>query len=416
MNYFPLYGIEFNLAVGCKLDCRFCPQEIFLENYFSHGTHPPTMLSFKNFEKMLSRLEPGRCVSFCAHSEPFSNPECIPMILHAYEKGYILSICTTGTSVAKEELAQIKHIPFIAFYLHVPDKEMNSKFVINDSYLEVLEYIVDNFTISMLAHHGTCHPAVKEIVSKVDTPLVVNTDTLHDRSGHISHPWVKPTRWEEKIVCLMEPTRTPLHTLRSQYPIAHPDGRVTLCCNDYGMEHVLGNFLTQSWEEMIENDPLRRIEDGCDVSRYDLCRKCSGAVAARKLPAMRLKKAIFEGDTELRARDRDGILPKLQSAKKIAIVGLGHLFREQYFMFLWNEAFAAFFFVDNNPNLWGQPLPNGKSIRSVETLRNVPGTLAVTFTRNDVELASQLAAMGIPHINIFEILSLFDSSSMRSGQ
>ena len=29
-----------------------------------------------------------------------------------------------------------------------------------------------------------------------------------------------------------------------------PDGTLVVCCQDYGMKHVLGNLLEESWEEI----------------------------------------------------------------------------------------------------------------------------------------------------------------------
>lgn len=58
-----------------------------------------------------------------------------------------------------------------------------------------------------------------------------------------------------------------------------PDGRVLLCCMDYGMKHVLGNLMEQSYEEIMNGKEINKIKDAIngDESIDVLCRGCSSA-------------------------------------------------------------------------------------------------------------------------------------------
>ena len=58
-----------------------------------------------------------------------------------------------------------------------------------------------------------------------------------------------------------------------------PDGTVLLCDFDYGMQHVLGNLLEQTYEEILSGRELERIRKGMegDSQQDILCRKCSCA-------------------------------------------------------------------------------------------------------------------------------------------
>ena len=55
-----------------------------------------------------------------------------------------------------------------------------------------------------------------------------------------------------------------------------PDGTVVLCCNDFGMEHVLGNLLNQDYCQILKSESMRQIKRGMnlDESIPILCRKC----------------------------------------------------------------------------------------------------------------------------------------------
>lgn len=74
-----------------------------------------------------------------------------------------------------------------------------------------------------------------------------------------------------------------------------PDGTLVLCCQDYGMKHILGNLLHDSWQDIQKGYAYqyfkRGLKDGsCDI----LCRKCADAKRVTELPAMRIKQLVSE--------------------------------------------------------------------------------------------------------------------------
>ena len=55
-----------------------------------------------------------------------------------------------------------------------------------------------------------------------------------------------------------------------------PDGTVVLCAMDFGMDHVLGNLLMQSYEEVMASpvlDELRRCMES-EKNGSCICREC----------------------------------------------------------------------------------------------------------------------------------------------
>ena len=51
-----------------------------------------------------------------------------------------------------------------------------------------------------------------------------------------------------------------------------PNGDVSLCCMDYGLEHIIGNLYEQSYEDIIPQDQT------C----FNLCNNCENGVTPRK--------------------------------------------------------------------------------------------------------------------------------------
>ncbi len=81
----------------------------------------------------------GGGVTFSGMVEPFHNPQCAEMILYAYDKGYKISLFTTLVGMKEKDLEIIKDIEFDHVTLHIPDEKYNSKFVINDEYIDILK-------------------------------------------------------------------------------------------------------------------------------------------------------------------------------------------------------------------------------------------------------------------------------------
>lgn len=72
-----------------------------------------------------------------------------------------------------------------------------------------------------------------------------------------------------------------------------PDGSVLLCCMDYGMKHVLGNLLKETYAEIQQNTEIIRVREGLKTGNEDvLCTKCSNAINFEELTDMYVKKNI----------------------------------------------------------------------------------------------------------------------------
>jgi hypothetical protein len=56
-----------------------------------------------------------------------------------------------------------------------------------------------------------------------------------------------------------------------------PDGSLMLCCNDYGLRHVLGNLSTQTWAEIHAGEQIAAVRESMRAGDC-LCRTCEFAV------------------------------------------------------------------------------------------------------------------------------------------
>ena len=409
MDRFSFKTLEINLAIGCKLNCKYCPKDKMVQKYRANNQNAVMKLSLDDFKVVLSHLDRKVVLGFGGSSEPFSNTQCIPMIRYAYDQQYKVSLFTTLTDVTKEELANLRSIPFEHFIVHIPDSDSNSRFIIDDTYMDALKYVVEHIPITYFSCHGSAlHPQVRDIVEPYEAP-VSYLEHIADRAGNLEIEGLRKYRPKGRIACVWG-NGYDVARMSGWNPMVMPDGTVILCCNDYGMKHILGNLITQTMDEIKEGAEYQRIVQGMELEGDDiLCRRCAQGTPVATLPAMQLRAAMTDQNHPLRARDARGVIEKLQTATHIAIMGVGELFYRHYFTFLWNEAFQAALFADNNPNLWGKKLTDaGETVQRAEILKDSPGVLVVIFVKNGDAIARQLDAWHIPHINIFEIFDVFN--------
>lgn len=378
-----LHALELSLTIGCRLDCLYCPQKLLLSKYYGADKSRKSMLSFEDFKSVLEKVQSGAGISFCGMSEPFHNEACADMIVYAYEKGYKISLNTTLEGMREEDFEKIRDVPFESFVLHIPDQEGNSKFHVTEEYLRLLKLVDENVSVNYYSCHGTVSDAVREIIDSTKYAGI----ELEDRAGNLDCE--KHALWKQgEIICY--------HGSESQIsgwiPVMFPDGSLVLCCMDYGMKHVLGNLITQSWDEIMESAEYRKFAEGLKDDSVDvLCRKCGHAREVSRLPAMRLRQAV----NECGGRSEVDVVRRLAEADSVCVFGLGKLWRDHFFQEHWDEGLNVAVFSDNDEKVQGTEIKGIPCVKPEELLK-YPNPLVVIFVKNGVAgIMEQFRGLGI---------------------
>lgn len=270
----PVPTIEFttsiNTKTGCVVDCVFCPQRTLQKSYTGER-----FLSLDNFKKCIDKIPTEVRITFAGFTEPWLNPDCSDMVLYANEKGHPISVFTTGIGMKLDDIEKIKDIPFAGqpnggFTLHLPDKERKAKHPITDRYVKVIERFgevykeIQNFTTMCM---GEVDDSVSHVFYGSHVP------EMWSRSGNLfgeslMKPELMNRKDEYKSVYHGEEPRTCGCIEKLYHNVVLPNGDVSLCCMDYGLEHIIGNLLDQSYEEVIPRD------NTC----FNLCRFCENGV------------------------------------------------------------------------------------------------------------------------------------------
>ena len=281
--------MEITTVIACNVKCNFCPQELLIKEYASmndiqnitYGS--PEVMTFEMFKICLSKIPKSVPIAFSGYAEPFLNSECAKMIVYAHDSGYSIQVYSTLVGLTVEDIDLIKHIPFKNFQVHLPDDEMFAKIAVNKKYLEVVKKLItsdiDNLTGMTM---GTLHSSIKKILK----PDII-AGIMNDRSGNIIRAdlnekdlkFIAPKFIQKKgpLVCNKASKLGLTHELDEN--VLLPNGDVALCCNDYGLQNILGNLTKSSYSHLFNNKNYEKIvkEMKSEDSKI-ICRNCSFAM------------------------------------------------------------------------------------------------------------------------------------------
>ena len=263
---------------GCVVDCVFCPQEILKKAYDDEMRY----MSMADFQRAIDKVPSDVRIIFSGFIEPFMNRHCADMMLYAYEKGHPIAVFTTAVGMNMDDLEKIKHIPFEngpngGFTLHLPDEEQLAKHNVSKRYLEVIKAIKEaNLPSFYLMCMGTLHEKVKE--QGIWDENLVHTPQMWSRAGNLRgeaqlKPELRqfmdtPTVFDvsKKAKGLYKEGELTCGCIEDVYHnVLLPNGDVSLCCMDYGLEEITGNLYEQSYEDAIpENNQSFKLCGGCE--------------------------------------------------------------------------------------------------------------------------------------------------------
>lgn len=265
--------LEITAKVGCKINCKYCPQSNFLNAYYKDDKERRGLMTLEDYKTCLSHVSKDTIICFAGFVEPFFHPQGVDMILYAHEQGFEIELYTTFMDLSYEDYLKIKDIPFKQVVLHTPDKNHYANITITDEYAKILNDALDHKRPNgdPFIDSANCQSEPSEEFLSLANGRIVVESALIDRAGNLDDSSLRSSGMK----------KGPIYCTRTEYLnhwVLLPDGSVTLCCMDFGLKHVMGNLIDHTYDEIIQMQPYQDLISGMNAQMSDiLCRKCTSS-------------------------------------------------------------------------------------------------------------------------------------------
>lgn len=240
------------------------------------------MLTIENFKKMLSHIPRSLEICFAGYSEPFENPDAITMVRLAAEAGHDVSVYTTLRGLSMTDIQDISDIPFTDFVVHLPDQENLMSLNPDEEYFKKLDFL-QTLNINRLSFMciGELSSSVRSHVREKILELTPTTrcgNVECENCGDLDFLENPEVRYP--IICnrrLLAGDRKFLSPCYTEFMHALPNGDVLLCCQDFGMEHIIGNILEAPYSKIFCSDAMvhiRKVMEGKEAGKI-ICQRCT---------------------------------------------------------------------------------------------------------------------------------------------
>ncbi|WP_026507427.1 radical SAM/SPASM domain-containing protein [Butyrivibrio sp. MC2013] len=266
-------SMEITTRIGCKLNCKYCPQDKLADTYFKQPCRAREM-SFDVFKRCVDKIPVQTNIHFTGMCEPWLNSSCTQMLKYAVRKGHGIVVSTTLEGMDESDWEELRDIKYEWFCLHIPDEQMNCHFSLNKEWIKIFDLVMKDYEnekikIDVFSCHGNVHPDIKNRVIETSIPIDSN---LIDRAGNIedcaTHNYLGGKIKCKRCGCMLNNN------------VLLPDGTVILCCMDYGLTAVLGNLLEQTYEEILNGESIKELRYKLNQDESDIiCRKCNQAIS-----------------------------------------------------------------------------------------------------------------------------------------
>lgn len=265
--------LEITATMGCKINCKYCPQKDLLHSYYKENKNRCSQMKLEDYKACINKMPIETIITFSGFVEPFLHPHAVEMMEYAHQRGHYIELFTTLEGMSLEDLERIKNIPFINVVLHTPDIYNYAKITVNEQYWEVLDKMLDLKKLngrSFIDEANCQSEPTKEFIKFASERIEVKSELI-DRAGNLNDVNLKSIQnVNGKIYCA--------RSTKQNHWVLLPDGSVSLCCMDFGLKHIMGNLLKQSYEDILKNHEYLKIRKAMITEDNSiLCRSCTAA-------------------------------------------------------------------------------------------------------------------------------------------
>lgn len=263
--------MDVTTVIGCSIQCRYCPQQLTSRNYPKNA---PRRMTLEVFSACIAKLPKDTQINFSGFAEPFHNPVCVEMVLLAHDRGHPIALYTTLSGLDAKNLLKLSVIPFVTVDVHLPSMSGGERIETNPEYKGLLGMAIELLdNVQLLQIQWSRDALLDENLEEQFSGHDIFVEPANSRAGN----------WDNQYLLLAETKPGQLQcdrNLRSH--VLLPNGDVALCCQDFGLEHILGNLMQDDYKQLLSSDEFQRVvRDMGNPSANILCRRCKYSVEVR---------------------------------------------------------------------------------------------------------------------------------------
>lgn len=250
-------SIEVTLKLPCINGCQYCPQGALKKAYKGRAR-----MTEDTFLELMDTVRDDTAIHFSGFSEPFLHSQCIQFITIACLSGNPVRLFTTLVGATHTDIDALASMPMQEIVVHLPDGEFYKP---KSSVSSIAKYAAKKLKHAKFITVYTDNTRSKMWSKRLG--VTVKTEEIVSRSGK---------------VCFAEQITTPgavkCRGNRQYQPVVLPDGDISLCCNDYGLNWRMGNVYEDTMGDLEECvKAYERLM--ADPKRETICNSCWRAVS-----------------------------------------------------------------------------------------------------------------------------------------
>lgn len=270
--------LEISVRNGCGKMCEYCPQDLYIKNYKDSFPSDPKRFTLAMAKSCAVNIPLKTELKWTGFTEPFDCSE-FPEIVEFFEsQGYMQSISTTLLGAQKNQEFFLENIGVFnaGITLHLPDNEGLMKGRFDVRYSEYVALVLDKLATRDISYDifligENVHSSISHVMEKYQNEII-KAKYLNTRAGTINSTKFNLKNSETirqhgvKYYCAYK---------RLNQGVLLPNGKVALCCQDYGLEHILGSLLEDDLPELytsIQRDHKAR--EDFEKGVFSPCVRC----------------------------------------------------------------------------------------------------------------------------------------------
>ena len=276
-------SLEISVQSACSKLCDYCPQSNYISNYKKKFFNEEKILTFETVKLISKNIPSKTIIKWTGFTEPLDFKEFDNSVEFFFYQGFKQQISTTLLGKKNSQKFYKENLDkFFSHTIHLPDNKNLMKGKFDNEYSEYVESVIRlldknsiEYSIFLIGEnfHINLQHTIKKLTKEINIKdKIIKAKYLNTRASKI----------EPELFGLKQTNKN--HDDKASYYCSYkrlnqgvllPNGKVVLCCQDYGLDFILGDLkdqnLGQLYKTIEEDSDLRsKFIDG----KFSPCNRC----------------------------------------------------------------------------------------------------------------------------------------------